>query len=335
MFRKTLNGLLAIVWMLLCISGASPAQAETPQFKVLVVMSYHDTMPWVVDIKAGTDAALSKNCDLRYFYMDTRNNFEGGKAKAEEAYELYKEFQPDGVIVADDNAQSMFVLPYLKDKVKTPVMFCGVNAAPEKYGYPAKNVSGILERIHFAESIAFMCQLVPSVKRIGYLMGENKTARGYYDQAQSELETYPAESAGFKFPKTLDEAVRMTKDFRGKCDALFIENMIGIKDKDGNTMNEEQVIPILSKAFGKPTMGANSFIVKYGLLCAVVKTGQEQGETASHMLMDAMKGKPVSEIPITKNQRGNPIINVTVMKDLGIKPNPRILHTAELVTKEK
>jgi len=28
--------------------------------------------------------------------------------------------------IADDNAQSMFVLPYLKDKVKTPVMFCAV-----------------------------------------------------------------------------------------------------------------------------------------------------------------------------------------------------------------
>ena len=41
----------------------------------------------------------------------------------------------DGVIAVNDNAQKMFVFPYLKDLVKTPVMFCGVNADTKKYGY--------------------------------------------------------------------------------------------------------------------------------------------------------------------------------------------------------
>ena len=127
----------------------------------------------------------------------------------------------------------------------------------------------------------------------------------------------------------------MAKDFQGKCDALFIENMIGIKDKDGNIMNEKQVIPALTEAFGKPTIGANTSIMKFGLLCAVVKTGQEQGGTSANMLMDAMRGKPVSEIPIVRNHKGKPIINLTVMKALGISPTPKVLHTAELVITEK
>ncbi len=166
-------------------------------------------------------------------------------------------------------------------------------------------------------------------------MGDNKTAKGYHEQAQSELESYPAESVGFKFAKTLEEAITMAKDFQGKCDALFIENMTGIKDKDGNTMNEKQVIQALTEAFGKPTIGANTFIMKFGLLCAVVKTGQEQGETSANMLMDAMKGKLVSQIPIVKNHKGKPIINLTVMKALGISPTSKVLHTAELVITEK
>lgn len=335
MFGKLENVFFAATFVILCIVITSPVHAKTPECKVLVVMSYHETMPWVVDIKEGIDEMLSETCELKYFYLDTRNDLEGGEAKAKEAWALYETFQPDGVIAADDNAQSMFVDPYLKDKVETPVMFCGVNADPKKYGYPAKNVSGILERIHFAESIAFTRQLDPSVKRIGYLMGDNETARGYYEQAQSELETYPAESEGFKFVKTYEEAIAMARAFRDKCDALFIENMIGIKDKDGNTMNEQQVIPKLTEAFGKPTIGANTFIIKFGLLCAVVKTGQEQGRTAASMLMDAMKGKPVSEIEITKNHKGQPIINITIMRDLGITPDPKVLHTAELVTMEK
>ena len=63
--------------------------------------------------------------------MDTKKNIEGGVRKAKDAYELYRRLQPDGVIAADDNAQSMFVVPYLKDRYDVPVIFCGVNALPD------------------------------------------------------------------------------------------------------------------------------------------------------------------------------------------------------------
>jgi ABC-type uncharacterized transport system substrate-binding protein len=52
------------------------------------------------------------------------------------------------------------------------------------------------------------------------------------------------------------------------------------------------------------------------------------------MLLKAMQGTPVSEIPITRNRRGKSIINVTVMKAFGIKPKPIILRGTELVRTE-
>ena len=315
--------------------GLCPAMAEeSKKFKVLVVMSYEEAMPWVIDIKGGIDSALSKTCEIRYAYMNTRNDFEGGKEKARQIYALYQEFQPDGVIAADDDAQVLFVVPYLKDKVKTPVIFCGVNKEPETYGYPASNVSGILERIHFAESIAFLQQIVPSVKTIAYLMGDNPTSKGYYQQIEKEKEGYSAKSAAFKFVKTLDEAVAAANDLKTQCDAVFIENITGIKDKNDKPLTEQEAIPILAKACGKPTMGANISIIKFGLLCAVVKTGQEQGETSANMLLRAMKGTPVSQIPITRNHNGKRMINATALKELGIKPRPDILGGAELVRTE-
>ena len=315
--------------------GLSPAEAqESRKFKVLAVMSYEGTMPWVKDTKEGLDEVLSEHCEVKYIYLNTRNDFEGGKAKAEQAYQFYQDFQPDGVIAADDDAQVLFVVPYLKDKVKTPVMFCGVNKEPDVYGYPSSNVSGILERIHFAESIAFLQQIVPSVKTVAYLMGDNPTAKGYYEQIQKEMNAYSAKSADFKFVNTMDEAISTLAEIKTQCDALFIENMVGIRDKNNKSLTEQEVIPLLTKNCGKPTMGANIFIIKFGLLCAVVKTGQEQGETAGKMLLKAMEGTPVSQLPITRNHQGKRIINVTVMKELGIKPRPDVLGSAELVKTE-
>ncbi|MGE0084980.1 MAG: ABC transporter substrate-binding protein [Desulfococcaceae bacterium] len=315
--------------------GLNPAMAEeNRKFKVLVVMSYHEDMIWVADMKKAIDSTLARTCELKYFYLDTRNNFEGGTQKAKEAYELFLEYKPDGVLAADDDAQVMFVVPYLKDKVKTPVIFCGVNAEPEQYGYPASNVSGVLERIHFKESIAFLQTIVPSVSSIGYLMGDNPTSQGYYQQIQNERETYSAKSADIKFAKTIDESLVMATEFKNSCDALFIDNTVGIKDKKGNSLEEKQVIPFLAKSFGKATFGANISVVKSGLLCAVVKTGQEQGETSANMLLKAMQGTPVSEFPITRNYQGKRMINVTVLKELGIRPRPEIIGSAELVRTE-
>ncbi|MCK5705804.1 MAG: hypothetical protein KAI29_31860, partial [Cyclobacteriaceae bacterium] len=82
-------------------------------------------------------------------------------------------------------------------------------------------------------------------------------------------------------------------------------------------------------------IGGNRFHVEFGALCAVVKTGQEQGIVASEMLLKAIQGAAVSEIPITRNYEGKRVINVTVMEKLGITPRPIILLGTQLVkTKE-
>jgi ABC-type uncharacterized transport system substrate-binding protein len=318
------------------ISGLFPAAILAEPFKVLVVMSYEENFPWVQTQKEGIDTVLADSCEIKYFYMDTKINIEGGPEKAKEAYALYEAFQPHGVIAADDNAQSMFVVPYLKDKVKPPVMFCGVNAKPEAYGYPASNVSGIVERLNITESVALMKRLVPSVRTFGFIGKDSPTSKGMIEQIQNEFSSDDLKFTDFKLPKTLKEAMAMTEELSKKCDSLFVTVMEGIRDENGRTLADKEVIPVVIKTFGaKPTTCTNDYQVKNGVLCAMVQRGQEQGETAAQMLLKAMQGTPVSQIPITHNQHGKPVINLTAMKALGIKPKPSVLHGAELITMEK
>lgn len=333
MFRKMIRlGFLIIAFTAV---GLIPEKSDAVRYKVLVVMSYHESMPWVKEIKEGIDAVFTNAGELYYFYMDTKNNYEAGDEKAKEAYDLYLELQPNGVITADDNAQSMFVLPYLKDKAETPVIFCGVNAEPDAYGFPASNVTGILERDHVAESIALIQQLDPSVGTIGYIMRRTPTTERVYERIKSESGTYPANSVDVRFPETLSQAVAMTEELKNQTDALFITGLESLPDDTGKLLTEKDVIPVIAKTFGKPTTSPDVFNIKCGLLCAVSKTGQEQGATAARMLLKAMRGMPVSEIPITRNRYGKRVINVMVMRELGIKPRPIILQGAELVHTER
>ena len=171
---------------------------EAASYKILVVMSYEENNPWCIQIKEGIDSVFAGKGDIKFFYIDTKENIGGGVRKAVEAYALYKRFRPDGVIAADDNAQSMFVLPYLKDKVKTPVMFCAANAEHSEYSYPASNVSGILERDFIGESIAFAKQLVPSIHMVGFLAKDSPSGRAIRNQVEIESDTYLAKFVKFR-----------------------------------------------------------------------------------------------------------------------------------------
>jgi len=317
----------------LCIWGLiSPAQAD--RYKVLVVMSYEETMPWVQEIKEGIDKVLADTAETKYFYMDTKTTPEGGQKKAEDAFALYRQYQPDGIIAADDDAQAMFVLPYLKNKVKTPVMFCAVNAEAEKYGYPTDHISGILERHHFREMIAFAQQFDPSIKSFGYMIRESPVGNIILAQIEKEKDTYSAKFAGYRMPKTLREAEAMAEDLKQNCDLLIVSTLTGVRDENGIPLSDKEAVPPVVRAFGKIVVGTEEQVVKSGTLCSVVRTGQEQGYTAAKMLMQALQGEPVSGIPVTRNQYGKRIINVTVMKDMGIRPDPEMLRGSQLVKTE-
>nr|WP_320193141.1 ABC transporter substrate binding protein [uncultured Desulfobacter sp.] len=323
---------LALMFILLSAAVGSAANITPKQrFKVLVVMSYEQDYKFVQKIRQGIDSVLSDTCKVEYFYMNTKNNLAGGPQKAREAYALYKKIRPHGVIAADDNAQSMFVVPYLKDKVKTPVMFCGVNERPQKYGYPATNVSGILERITISQSLAFAKQLIPSIKTFGYMTYDSPTGRFILDYFQHEAHTFPMKLIAARFAKTLAETKAMARELNPICDVLFVPTMKSVTDDNGTPLTDKQVVPILSNAFAKPIVGDHKFTIQYGMLCGMAQHIQEQGFTAAKMLIKAMQGTPVSEIPITQNHLSRAIINVTVMKAFGIKPKPILLKDTELI----
>ena len=330
---KNVSVVIVALAMLLLPKG-HPLAADKAMYNVLVVMSYAPDYQFVQETQQGIESVLSDVCRIAYVYLDTRNNFAGGPQKAEAAYEWYKKHRPDGVIAADDNAQSMFVVPYLKDKVKTPVMFCGVNAHAGKYGYPASNVSGILERHHVSQTLALAKQLIPSVRTFGVMGSDSLSARSSMEHFQQEEHTFPMKFVGARFPRTLAEAETMAKELRALCDVLYMPTIRGVKDDKGNALLEKDIVTAVARIFKKPIISGNNYSIRYGMLCGVVKTGQEQGAVAAEMLLKAMAGTPVDRIPITRNQRGKSIINVTVMKAFGIKPKPIILRGTELVRTE-
>ena len=327
MFQKRTVHFILGLFILGLLIGANAADA----CKVLVVMSYDDEFWWSQEMQEGIDSVLANTCELTYVYLDTRMVFEHGAENAKKAYKLYQELQPDGVIACDDNAQTMFILPYLRDTTDTPIIFCGVNEDLATYGYPTAHITGVREVIHYMEIFIFLKQLVPSVTTVGYMMRDTSTAQGFLLQAKKEAETYPVKSVAYKLPKTFEEAVAMAKELATQCDALFIEFMDGIPDNSGNPVTTQKIIATLVEAFGKPTVAANEATVKNGALAGVVKLPSEQGELAAEMMLKVIQGTPISDLPVTQNKRGKRVLNADTLHALGITPKPHILKGVSVV----
>lgn len=305
--------------------------AGAAEFRVLVVMSYEEDNPWVREIREGIDGVLRPTAEINYFYMNTKANRDGGPGKAEEAAALFRTYQPHGVITADDDAITMFVLPYLKDKTPTPVMFNGVNAAAEKYGFPSAHVSGVLERAHVRESLAFVKQFVPAARSACFMTADVPPGAALRTQVESEKDTYPLTVNDFHLVRSNTQIEALHSPLNTRCDLLFVDSLEGISDRDGKAQTYREVLQVLQQIYARPILAGNRYQVEQGAWAAVVKTGQEQGELSAEMLLQAMRGKPVNRLPVTQNSRGQRIINITVLERNGIVPKPTVLRGATLI----
>src|SRR3989304_4288688 len=145
-------------------------------FKILHVMSYHSPWEWTDKQLQGFKDALN-DLDVQYkvFQMDTkRNSSEQWKLKvAAQAKELIDTWKPDLVFTNDDDAQLYVAKYYVNTDI--PFVFSAVNAEPEEYGFAgSKNVTGVLERIHFVQTVRLLKQLVPTVHKIAIITDTGK-----------------------------------------------------------------------------------------------------------------------------------------------------------------
>ena len=326
--------LLCSAGLLAVLLGSNITTAIAAEFRVLVVMSYEANNPWVMEIREGIDSVLGASSEITYFYMDTKVAPASGLQRGVEAYALYQSLQPDGVIVADDDAQVMFTVPFLKNKVSTPVMFNGVNNSAAKYGFPASNVSGILERAHVRESLAFAKQMIPSIRTACFITNDVPAGRALRTQVGEEKATYPVKVGTFHLVTNTREINALAKNGSSACDTIMVDSLEGIVDDATRPLNNKEVLEALSKVYSGPILGGNRYQVEQGAWVAVVKTGHEQGETSAEMLLKAMRGTPVAKIPVVSNSRGQRVINVTAIEAHKVVLKPTFLRGATLVRQQ-
>ncbi|MEZ4228598.1 MAG: ABC transporter substrate binding protein [Polyangiaceae bacterium] len=320
-------------------SAAPPDETPTPEqggvprvrHKVLVVHSYDSQYEWVKGLQRGIDQVAFENPDMHFetYFMDTKrkDSKEWMKKAGEIAMEIVQEWQPEVVLTSDDNAQEFFAKKLIGHP-KIKVVFCGVNAEPEDYNFPAANVTGILQRPPFVESLARLTEVAPKAKRLAVVMDSSTTADGALKFFKSVDKKHRV--VEWAQPETRKEWEKTIKRLNKHVDAVGFYSYQTVKDEDGKPVDPRELMRWTIEHLEIPTFSPKTNAIDDGALVGVAESAFENGAKAARWSAEIARGKPVSDFPITAAVKGQSMINLETVQSLELEVSPKTLQSFDV-----
>ncbi len=331
MTRSILSIPVLFSLLLLVIVSAVPGTslAADQKHKILYVDSYHAEYPWSAGITSSIKKVLAERSDieLKITRMDTKRNISENfkRAAALKARKLIKEWRPDMVIASDDNASKYLVAPYYSDS-DLPFVFCGINGSADPYGFPTRNVTGMIEVALVEEGVAALRKLTTKNQRIGYIAADVTSTRQILDYGRTVVDI-PTERV--HFAKTLEQWKTAYRQLQTSADILLVGPRHGIPD-----WNEEEVVAFIADNSRIPSVSFYNYMYQYSLL-SFGTIAEEQGEYAARTALAILDGKNPATIPIVRNHKANILLNMKLAKKMGIKFPIDLVQNASFISATK
>jgi ABC-type uncharacterized transport system substrate-binding protein len=287
--------------------------------KMLYIDSYHAGYAWSDGILSGIQLGLEgTGIDLKVIRMDTKRNPSEDFAKqaALESKTEIDDFGPDVVIASDDAASKYLIMPYYKD-ADLPFVFCGVNWDASEYGFPCKNVTGMVEVSSIDELVNYMGRISEG-STIGFLTEDKLTdhKNAYHYKKTFGIEMTEAYAADFEDWK------QKYLDLQKKADMLIIGNTAGLPG-----WNLQAAVDFVL-ANGKIPSGTDQIDWMPFTLIGFTKVAEEQGVWASRTALKILDGTSPSAIPVARNQDGRLLINLKLAEKMGLQIPYELLQSA-------
>ena len=287
--------------------------------RVFYVNSYHPGYAPSDSVAAAVEKTLTAaDVDYEVFYMDSkrRNEPELIRSAADSARKRIGDFDPDVLIVSDDNAVRYLVVPFYKN-THLPVVFCGVNWSCEAYGLPVANVTGMLEVLPVRQSIETLGQYYPSLKKLAVL-SENTTSENKNKDILQPLYQQLGIKADYYLVSTFTDWQTAFLVANKKSDFIYAVTNGAIQGWD-DALAEQFVATHIQK----PVFTNDHFMMRFAMI-GWTKIASEQGQWAAQTALDILEGADIKKIEVTQNKNVCIYINRHLAQKLGYQPGKRL-----------
>jgi len=275
--------------------------AEQPPKRVLIINSYHPGMRFSDEEVRGIRENLPPGTQIFIEYMDTKR-VQGETYIGQLAHLFsmkYKHARFDTILSLDDDALR-FLLQF-KDQLfpHIPVVFCGVNALKPAMLEKATDIIGVRELIDPEAGIDFALRILPQTKHITVITDSTTTGTanrvaiehlarsGRFSQPITFIDP---DGTGLELHQLLASVQKIPKDSLLYHSDFFV-------DKNGNTINIETLMPLLSRTANCPIFIHNDVYLGLGVLGGKLNSGYDQGAMAARLTERIWSGEDLSALP--------------------------------------
>ena len=289
----------------------------------IYINSYHDGFVWSDTIAKEIKTILKDTCTLIQFNMDTKRkkSIKQIEKKALEAKKLIDSTNPDIVITSDDNAAKFLIKPYYKDS-SIPFVFTGINWTADKYGFPYKNVTGMIEVIPIKALYKMAIDLSNGKKAM--FIGDDTIT----DKKDLSYFVKYAKRYGVELSSTLVDNVKEWKkaylDAQDEYDFIILGHNSAIKG-----WNKEDIKKFQLKNSKKLVFATYSWMMPYSMIGLIIQA-QEQGQWGAKTVKGILEGYPIENISITTNKSWDNYLNIKLLDSANIKLPRKVLIKSKI-----
>lgn len=294
-------------------------QKKSPEeARIFYVNSYHAGYGSSDDVMSGIKETFAdEKVELSTFFLDAkrRTSVPEIQQSVSKVLQEIEKFEPDLLIVSDDNAVKDLVVPYFNN-TNLPVVFCGVNWSAEQYN-PGENVTGMLEVLPLRELLLEVMSTYPESKKL-VVLSESSLSEQNNKTLLDTLYRNLGLDVRYSLAPDFITWKEMFLDANETADLIYMPTNGAIKNWD-----ESEAIKYVNENLKVPAITCDDFMMPY-VVFGLTKVAKEQGQWAAKTALEILKGKKPSEIPYTRNSQTKAYINTSLAEKIDFRLSPEM-----------
>jgi len=318
------------VWAAWCGDGpraeamgsAAAHRVSAAKRNVLILHSYHATLPWTEELTRGILSVLSSRpyeVEIWTEYLDSK------RVTTEEAEQIqltlkrkYSTVPLDMIITTDDDALS-FLLGCPADAwCRKPVVYCGVGSRELIKRAPREQFTGLEEVLLTDEFLSAVLGLRPGMQTVVVLTDNSATGVSQQLAFEDVRKQFPRlrfeflDGAVLPFEDVLKRLKRLSRD------SLVIATMF-THDHAGRYIPPGEAGRRIAQASPVPVVSRNTSELGQGFLAGNANNGFEHGRRAALIAAQVLDGERPEAIPLAAHGVVQLVIDEQVARQWGVE----------------
>ncbi len=295
-------------------SGLAGAQHRS----IILLNSYHQGFTWTDQQVDGIFAGLkeqSPEAEVYVEYLDGKRF--PGPARLQRSRETLQQYaaehKPD-ILLTTDNLALDFALQERESLFPgVPIVFSGINGYRPEMIAGAARVTGVIEEIDPAGTLAVAFRLQPLAKKVLVIFDDTESGRKTQEATRAATLRFGNKKFYFLTNPTMEEVLQAVRKLSADSSFILLGNFN--RDRNGAVFSHEEALARIGGESKVPIYGLWDFLFGRGIVGGSLLSGQMQGKQAATLALRYLNGE--AEVPVNTTSSGRFLFDYRQMKRFG------------------